>query len=164
MSVTSTTKEGAFWARKFGLKAHQTKGVGCPWRRGEIIHFVIQQYPGAVCDQPDAIAEIECVGVAHGIAELIDHGKMRGVGTFPFGGTTVVALDGVALVMSIARALPLPLVFRQQLRNWRIDECRITEIARAIGISALHRLDHDMQRINGARAHLVQLVPFEDVQ
>ncbi len=114
-----------------GLVTDQSKSVGCARRCGEIVHFIVEQHTGALGNQSDAVAEIKGVGIAHRIAELVDDGEVRGVGALAW-------RDGVRLVRGRClrhidrRALARCIVLRKQLRDWRIDEGRITKIARAI--------------------------------
>ena len=63
-----------------------------------------------------------------------------------------------------AGALPGRVILRDQGCDRRIDEGGIAEITRTVGIAALYRFDHDMQRRRGALLHLTHRKPFEDVQ
>ena len=63
-----------------------------------------------------------------------------------------------------AGALPCGVILGEQELRRRIDEGGIAEIAGAVGIGALHRLDHDMQRGRRALLHVGHRKAFEDVQ
>ena len=63
-----------------------------------------------------------------------------------------------------AGALPGRVILRGQGRNRHLDESRIAEIAGAIGIGALHRLDHDMQRGRRALLHLTHRKTLQDIE
>ncbi len=151
-------------AGQIGLEPDEAIGIGGAGGSREIVEFVVEQHAGAVRDQADAIAEIQRIGVADRIAQAINHRKMRGVRAFvrlprrqrigPW--RRVIEVDAGALLRRV--------ILRDQGRNRRIDKSGIAEIARAIGISALHRLDHDMQRRRGALLHLPHRKTFEDVQ
>ena len=49
---------------------------------GEVVELVVEQDAGAFGDQAEAVAEIQRVGVGDGVAEPVDHRKMRGVVAF----------------------------------------------------------------------------------
>ena len=151
-------------AGQIGLEADQAEGIRRAGRRGEIVELVVEQHAGAVGDQPDAIAEIQRVGVADRVARTVDHRKMRGVAAFMRRRRRqhvgprrrVVGVDAGALLGGI--------VLRHQGRDRRVDEGGIAEIVRAIGIGALHRLDHQMQRGRRALLHVRQRKAFEDIE
>ena len=63
-----------------------------------------------------------------------------------------------------AGALPGGVILGEQDLHRRVDEIGVAEIAGAVGIGALHRLDHDMQRGRRALLHVGHRKAFEDVQ
>ena len=64
------------------LEAEQPIGIRRVRLGGEIVELVVEQDAGAGGDKPDAVAEIERVGVGHRVAETVDDGEMRGVAAF----------------------------------------------------------------------------------
>ena len=69
-----------------GFEADQPIGVRRLRLGGEIVELVVEQDAGAVRHEPDAVAEVERVGVGDGIAEPIDDREVRGVAALGLGG------------------------------------------------------------------------------
>ena len=89
---------------------------------------------------------------------------MRGVGALPRrthrqhigGGRRAIKID--------AGALPRGVFLGDQDIDRRVDEGGIAKIARAVGVSAFHGFDHDVERRRGALLHVRHRKPFENVQ
>ena len=111
---------------------------------GEIVELVVEQHAGAFGDQAEAIAEIERIGVGDRVAEAVDHGEMRGVVAFAGRRGAWLADRPRAIRIDIG-AQRRGIALRHQPRDRRAHHRRVAEIGRAVGIGALHRLDHQVR-------------------
>ncbi len=149
-----------------GFGAKQAEGVRRIRFGGKIIELVIEQNAGILGDQADAIAEIERIGICDGVAETVDHGKMRRVAAFGrhrAAGTDIRRRgrpDGIDASAPAGR-----IIFRGQQRDRVLHAIRIAEKQGAIGISALHRFDQQMQGLRFVgMGDICQIVAFKDVE
>ena len=116
---------------------------------------LLSRHAGAVGDEADAIGKVQRVGIADRIAVAgIDHRIMRGVAAL------ARRLHGQRfgprrrMVGSMLARCLAAYSFDISMRDRRGDESGIAEITRAIGISALHRFDQEMQRGRRALLHV----------
>jgi hypothetical protein len=65
-----------------GLTLHQAVEIRHTGLGGEVVHFVVEQHPGASGSDARAEPVVECVGYGDGVAFAIDYGIMRGLGRF----------------------------------------------------------------------------------
>ena len=135
---------------RVGVAAEQAVGIRRAGLGGEIVELVVEQDAGAVGDEAEAVAEIERVGVGDRVAVAVDHREMRGV----------VALvrrrrrrrgcrraGARALGIDARRAIRRHSSSRSGRATGTSTKAGIAEKSGAVGIGALHRLDHQCRRL-----------------
>ena len=146
-----------------GPVAEQAVGVRRVGPGGEVVKLIVKQHAGTGRDQTDAVAEIDGVGIGDGVAEAVDHREVRGVAAFVADVRTGTDRARRCRVRRVDRAAPLRgVILRGQLRHRHVHAIGIAKEPGAVGIRALHGLDHqeDLLRVRLAG----EIVAFEDVE
>ncbi len=151
---------------RVGLAAGEAEGVWCAGLGGEIVELVVEQDAGAFRHQADAVAEVERVGVGHGVAEAVDHGEMCRVAALMRWRQRRPDLGGRPRVLGIDAATDLGrVILRDQPIDRHLDAGGVAEKRCPVGVSELHRLRSEMHtaRIVGGEVGIA-LKDVEDLQ
>ncbi len=148
--------------RRIGVVTHHPERVGGAGLEREVVHFVVEQHPGARCHQARAEGQVDRLGAGHAVAVGIDDGEVGGLVRLQRRGFAGQQVAGRGPGRIDTRPQPGGVVAAQQGALRDLHEVRITQVEGAVAECTAHGLHHQVGALG--LVERLQVPAFEDLQ